>query len=334
MLEFTSINPKTASCEELESVIKMNCATAAKIRTESEKLRRESLETAGNSRLVRIITDIPIIREEVPVQKEVENDSEFEEEIDFYIQGLERLSEEELRDLNIVCDVLPSRNHEDYNKIMFRITARYLREIKEIMEYLDLEDSMPDDDLQMLRQEVLACKRKMALLKEIRSQKVDKKEDQKEENRLVFVPTASGNIRVFDEIDHLPIDFYSDILLGLKSIKNGTFKKVKRFTDNATVMGISEVKSGQTRVIFDRLGVDTYAIISIILKKGNSPKAYHERLESNIANYRRQEESLKSCLASSEFMKLQSGYEQELYNKLGAITEGEKGLVKTSESAN
>ena len=72
-----------------------------------------------------------------------------------------------------------------------------------------------------------------------------------------------------EEIWHLTKDFYPSFLELIKSIEDGTFKGVKRFTNNHDLLGVNEVKAHQVRVGFVRLAVDTYALITAFVKKSD-----------------------------------------------------------------
>ena len=91
--------------------------------------------------------------------------------------------------------------------------------------------------------------------------------------------------------------------------------------------GLIEVRdvANKTRVVFDRIGPDTYAIITAFTKNIMQSHGYHEKLERKIGNYRTWLPTLKANLENEEFMAEQENYEQELWNKLSSSEKSQRG---------
>ena len=102
----------------------------------------------------------------------------------------------------------------------------------------------------------------------------------------------------------------------LKSIEEGTFKNVKKLTSNNNgTAGISEVKGFKRRVIFDRVGPNTYVVIGIYTKKSNKDKSYLDPLKNRIAIYRKRREYIVEQAKNDEYIKEQ----QEILNGIYEI---------------
>ena len=255
--------------------------------------------------------------------------SDFEEEIEYYLTQLRELTSDNIEEK--INEVLPVRKNNNYKKIILRLKLESLKNIKDLEEMISecilLESP---DEVESFRQEILSERKIISLLDTalLPQPATEKEEDEQEENNLIFVPTTGGNIRVLDEIDHIPEEYYEGFQELFKSIKEGTFKNVKRFKNHNTIAGISEVKDFKIRVVFTRLNKNSYAIISAFMKKHQNDKAYNEALKSKIGDYRAITETLKKNLQDEEFMALQRQYEEELFRKLGSEITPPKTLEK------
>ena len=114
-----------------------------------------------------------------------------------------------------------------------------------------------------------------------------------------------------------------------------TFRNVKRFSSNNTeTAGFCEVKNHKTRVVFDRVGPNTYAVITAFMKKSDKDKGYFDFLKRVLSDYKTNNQKvLKESCDSVEFMTLQKHYELELFNKLGQ--DSRKGIerVKVNDAS-
>ena len=148
------------------------------------------------------------------------------------------------------------------------------------------------------------------------------------ENELIFVPTSGGNIRIFDELDHIPSNFYKKFESLFASIKDGTFKGVKKL--QGSLEGLAEVRDipSGSRVTFMRLDQNRYAVISAFVKKSDNNSGYQKMVENHYQSYRQQEPALKANLDNPEFLELHKQYEQELFRKLSPLTTGKSPLSK------
>lgn len=119
----------------------------------------------------------------------------------------------------------------------------------------------------------------------------------------MFLETESGNIYAQNDLfsTYVPTDYYEGFLELIKSIEDGTFKNVKYLTSgNNKTAGIAEVKGFKKRVIFDRVGYNTYAILGIFIKKSDKDKSYLEPLKNRIAVYRRNRDYIVRRIQNEE----------------------------------
>ena len=223
-----------------------------------------------------------------------------------------------------LLSILPDISNNRYNEIILRLKAESLREIHELYELCSLEDNK-DEYLKAIRFHT----NKMLLLDECNKSYNNPKEERK--NKIILVPTTGGNIRLIEELSHIPFEYYPDFLELVDSIVNGTFKNFKRFTGaNNKLKSLSEVKGFQVRVVFSRIGVDSYALISAFVKKSDIDKAYVETLIKKVGDYYNIKESLINNLNNEEFIEENNKNVSELYNLLNSYRNNENkkgGLI-------
>ena len=243
-------------------------------------------------------------------------DKAFEDEIKYYYENIRDVKVDSNLKQNLEM-ALPSKKHGNYEKINLRLRAELLREIKIIYELIEEED-IDKDDLIDLKEEVNNIKIKSEMIKSIteEQEKLDI-EEKGISNQLIFTETSSGNIRILDEIDHIDQDYYDRIIALLNSIKDGSFKNVKRFRSiNNKTAGVSEVKLFKVRVLFEKVEANKYAIISVFVKKSDMDKGYVEQIGHRISVYKNQEDEIKSQLSDDVFLMKNREIEQIVYTKL------------------
>lgn len=242
-------------------------------------------------------------------------DKAFEDEIKYYYENIRDVKVDDNLKQNLEM-ALPSKKHGNYEKINLRLRAELLREIKIIYELI--EEEVDKDDLIDLKGEISNIKIKSEMIKSITEEQEKSDTEVKSiSNQLIFTETSSGNIRILDEIDHIDQDYYDRIIALLNSIKDGSFKNVKRFRSiNNKTAGVSEVKLFKVRVLFEKVEANKYAIISVFVKKSDMDKGYVEQIGHRISVYKNQEDEIKSQLSDDVFLMKNREIEQIVYTKL------------------
>ena len=296
---------------QLIEVIEENAKTAAFTREEIKKLKAAAKPKTATS---SIIIDNSKTEEQPAVDR-----SDFEDEVEYYYSQVKEITPATISEKLHLC--VPKRTNKNFEKIILRLKLESLRNIREINEVIREYSSVEDpEEMQMFKDEILYEQQKIAFYDNLLSpekEEVEEIEEEETTNRMIFVPTNGGNIRILDEIDHIPDTFYDLFLELFLSIKDGSFKNVKRFTNNAALTGLVEVKNPQSRVVFARLNENTYAIITAFVKKTQRDKGYVDSLKNKAADYKTISEILKRNLSNPEFLELHQQYEDELFRKLG-----------------
>ncbi|MBQ6498079.1 MAG: hypothetical protein IJI58_05135 [Bacilli bacterium] len=291
---------------DLLKVIEVDCKEARLKRAELSRLKKH----LHSDTVEEAITDNKNLKVETSSNISLEDD-DFNDEISFYLDSYKKLDDQFTYE--DIINVLPTKDNYNYIDIINRLIAESYKEIKEINELLMEDDSIPKEEL--VEYKALIGKEKLKI-KYLRKSMLEEEQTtiMEHKNRIVLVPTINGNIRIIDELEHIPSEYYDSFLELINSIINGTFKNVKTFTSNPQLTGVSEVKGFKTRVVFSRLDKNTYGLITAFVKKTDTDKLYKETLTRKVTHFRENESKLKERIKDSEFMELNDLYIEELFN--------------------
>lgn len=294
-------------CNYLLGEIEKNCRKAAMIRSQIERLKMQSKSNNKPSKIT-----IQSFEEREESQEEI---NPFEDEVDYYLEDYRNLEEDFTEE--DLFSILPSEKNYNFKSIILRLQAESIREMKDLNELIQEISNPTQEELEDYRKLLIQEQRKISILKEVLRKPEKLIETQKEKNRLVLVPSEAGNITALSEItSDIPKEYYSNFKELFDSIIDGTFKGVKRFSNNSNLTGISEVKAFKIRIAFTRLNKNTYAIISVFMKKFTNDKHYQETLSKKVKNYRRIESYLKQQAGNEEFMEENEKNVEELFRIL------------------
>ena len=319
-MEFKNIEIKNIDESTLLQVMTENTKTAKFMKKEVDKLKAVAAEEKRLAELEKSsIQEETILTLRTPQSKQ-EKDTRFEDEINYYLSELNDIQLKELKEK--FEDALPSRSNKRYKKILLRLKAEHYRHIKEINDLVEQsKDDITLDDLETFKENIKLEEEKIKLIEKNLNKKQSKKQQKPVENRMIFVPTSGGNIRALDEISSISMEYYPEFIELFDSIKDGSLKNIKKFTNNnLNINGVFEVRGlkNGTRVVIDRLDKNTFAIITAFFKRCNSDSAYKESLRVKVSNYKKVKEQLINNLNNEEFLKLHDGYEKDLYRMLGS----------------
>lgn len=301
------LNP-ISSLDEMIEVIEENIKTTSHIRDEITKLKLQS-------KVAKREENISQPKRKETTEKEPYCDIDFEEEIEYYLEDYKLLREENLEE--DLLSILPSKKMYRYRDIILRLIAESLKEIKEI-NTLIAKDNFTLAELDDIKSIILLEKRKISFLKQCLKSKEKQETEEEINNEIILVPSLTGNIKVIDDLEHINPAYYEAFLELVDSIKFGTFKGVKRFTNNnAYFAGFSEVRGFQVRIVFSRVGKNKYALITAFIKKCDNDKGYRESLSQKLSEYRILESKIKTLVESEEFLRENAINVERLYTLLG-----------------
>lgn len=327
-MEFKFIDLEEVTEGELLEILNYNTRCASFTKKEIEKLKQATTPSDGKINVV-------LQKEEVKEELNIATNNDFEEEVDYYLSDFRALSDDEIEEK--ISEVIPSRKNDHYREIMMRMSAEILRDIKEIDEIIISEkDEMNEEELNDYESEKALAKKKFELLsKRIKKSEVNKELEEDEEgqdNTLLFVTTASGNPRVLNDLKDIPQSYYDGFLELFKSIKDGSFKNVKRFIELDALRGTCEVKDFKIRVAFVRLRKDRYAIISAFMKKSDNDLGYREPLKHKVKDFKnRVKDRMKELMDDPDYLEENKFIEAEVFRILGDENTKEVQKVKRGD---
>lgn len=309
---------KEKICLELLKSINERCSAAAICRSKIARLKLESRKVSGCSS-----EENKHLSDAVDTSN---NNSLFEDEISFYLSDYKLLNGDfTVEDL---IKILPSRKNYNFTKIIYRLQAESYKDIKEIKEFMFENDDLSDSDIDGLKTLLSSEKKKIDYLRKILLFKEEEIVTEDVSNEIILVPTISGNIRIIDDLSHIPIEKYDEVLELINSIVDGTFKGVKGFTHINQLSGLVEARKNDLRVLFTRIGEHTYAIISAFVKKVTTDQFYRDSLKRKFNDYHLVEDFIVSNLDNSEFISENDSYIKELYSILKKDTDSKKQYMK------
>lgn len=307
---FENENIKEVNANLLK-LIESNCNKAKLTKKQIEKLKQESIKkVTTEEKKVEVIKQEDFLEENI-YDDDLDND--FEEEINYYLEDYNNL--EKGFTLEKLETILPSKKKGNYRDICRRLQAESFKNIKFFSEFK--LDDLSSTDLIELKEDIELEKVKIRAINEVINNKEEVVTNSSaDKNKIVLVPSITGNIRVLDEFGKIPFEYYSSFLDLIKSIEDGTFKNIKRFNGNKELTGVLQVKDFKIRIVFARLSEDTYGLITAFVKKSDKDRGYQETLKARVNEYQKQEEFLKRIILDAEFMKENELYLEELYRLL------------------
>ena len=324
-MEFNFSDIDNLTEEELLERLDHNQNTAAFKRSELEKLK-------GIKNKKKIVIETPpktfsvpkeVLKEEVIKDDLDDETDEFEDAVEYYLEDLRELDIDSIDDLE---DELPPREHYDYKKIILRLLIEYKKEINDINEVMKEDKDLSKDELLELKEDVNKNNKMIKLLKESLKPVKEEQKEQKQKNNIIFSKTTGGNVRVIEELESIPSEYYPAFQELFESIEDGTFKGIKRFNNNRDLKGALEVRGFKVRVVFTKLSKKDYAVITAFVKKVDIDKGYLTPLKSKIADYRQEEKYIKENLEDPSFKEENEEYREKLFSLLDNKKKKEKSL--------
>lgn len=280
-----------------------NRDTASRVRRQIKELKQhpETIELSKSEETI-----------DLKAEEREESEEETDEELSLYIDEYRKISGD---DEESIIALLPDPDDYEYKNIIYRLHAESLKEIKEMTEIMLEDGDSKDESKSFIENE----KKKINILRKLLLTEEIKEEEQEELNTIILAPLESGRIRILDDIDSIPRDYYGKLHDLIQSIVNGSFKRAKRFSfgENRNQANICEVRGQGIRVTYQRLNKNTYALTSAFLKKTDNDHGYRDYMITVYTEYKKVEEALKNGLSNPEFMALHEDYVQEMWNKLG-----------------
>lgn len=325
-MEIIRLDLEQTTEEKLVEAISNNNRVLNRLNSEIKKISIATKQMEEKQE-VTFPSDI-YIKHNMPEVRQKEDD--LSDTIEYYYKNIVSINSLDTKVLEKeILENLPNSDSENYDMILLQIQMRLLKNIKEIEEFINDVDKIDTDDLSDFKAEVELNDKKIKLISKIRKENKAIEDIDNTDNNLIFVPTSGGNIRVLEELSHIDSEYLEEFKGLFDSIKDGSFKNVKRFSNtNNKNAGVSEVRDYKIRVVFDRISSHDYAIITAFIKKSDNDAGYLKSLISKVKNYDNIRAILKNNLNNPEFMNLQKEYENELYNILNQTSKSKQHVKR------
>ncbi len=132
--------------------------------------------------------------------------------------------------------------------------------------------------------------------------------------RVVFLMSSEDKSFFEKDLESVPEEYYNDFIILLESIKEGSFKQIKKFVNvRSDLYPFTEVKKNQTRIFFNKLDSNTILVSGAMVKKVSSSKHYFEYLSNRSkVLYNLDYNAMKDAINNETFM----NEEAEKYEKI------------------
>ena len=167
----------------------------------------EQLEQAQQNLLTKTPTT-PDIQEALYNTEPIVSEYNPEDEMEYYINNLSTINID-TPEITVKA-LLPSLQNKNATNILLRLKLECIKNMREINELLSEVDDISVEDLKGFKQELNIEQKKLEIINKrllpVPKEKAESEELQ--ENKLIFVPTTGGNIRVLEELKSIPSEYY------------------------------------------------------------------------------------------------------------------------------
>ena len=98
-------------------------------------------------------------------------------------------------------------------------------------QYLFYEELVTTGIQEIKTKDINKNNKMITLLKESLKPPKEEKKEQKQKNNIIFSKTTGGNVRVIEELESIPSEYYPAFQELFDSIEDGTLKGIKRFSN-------------------------------------------------------------------------------------------------------
>jgi len=212
----------------------------------------------------------------------------------------------EIKTIDELESVLPNTKTENYQDYINLILLSLYKDFKDIDDMLteDLEDSVRNDFIEELK----SIKEKINYIKNYHEEQLlSFNEDEEivttnQKNKIIYLTTDSGMPYALKDLKNIDSEHYQSFYFLFNSIINGTFKNSKNFHHDGTNTLIYEVRGYKTRILYDRIGTDTYIILKMLIKKIDNDTYYQTSIADRTTPYKKQKASLRKLLDNPEYL--------------------------------
>lgn len=265
--------------------------------TKENKHLKAVIDNKSNNNLNFIENRVHKIKDRIKEEEPIK-DQALEIDVTFYMESLNKIN-----NVSEMKSFLPSQDNQTTYDIINTILFNLLEERMIIQRLLNSSDCV-NDDTESYQMEYNQLNEKINYLKQyLKDLQTPHKTKIKKENKIIFLKTDTGNNCFMSDLSKsIDPHYYNSMKELLESIKYGEFKNVKNFVGNRILVGLSEVRGYQTRVIFKRLRPDLYIVIQGLVKKVDNSQHYRSTLVARHDLYEKQETKILKNILNSQFL--------------------------------
>ena len=202
-----------------------------------------------------------------------------------------------------MVQVLPKHHQPDFELLMNTILSEIVLYCNDIDAFL-ANEKLSKEEKDEFKQEIKDIQEIMNWMVQYRDQ-INTELEEESKNNLVYLTSSSGNVYALNDIKSIDQAYYDSFLELINSIINGTFKNIKTFVHNNKLVQLYEVKNFKTRIVFSKIFVNTFLIISIFIKKTDNDLKYREQLINRSIIFQNNKTNLKQLCQEENFLKSQ-----------------------------
>ena len=309
-MEEIEVLDKTSS--ELENQIKEQCQVYKSLKYDIDYMKKEKHDDEEKIK-------IPPLEEKIINEQsyyEYTTSDSLEDEIDYYYTNILNIGNNSdfLKEIAIN---LPRKSNVNFDSIIRGIKMKLIQDTNETNRII-VEDQkyLEKEDYEYLYDELQSNYKKIQCI-DLVCQNDDILDNQSEtKNNIFYITNSSGTPRALIDIDTIDQELYYQFYELFKSIEDGTFKGVGRFTSNNNLKGYSKLKWYKARIIFDRIGPNDYVILGVFKKNFTNAHSYTNAVSVRIGGYEKQKEHLIKNLKNKAFRDSQEKITEQIFETL------------------
>lgn len=269
--------------------------------------------------------NVPQISEEVPV-KQVSQNKPHENITSLFDVSSYYSAICDCSDLDFCTEPLPTIYDSNYYNIIYSLLSLFSRDLK-IAE--DLYNETKDSDAALLIDKQNAIINEIRQFHQEQQAQLEETEEQvlddKDKRKIFFISKANDDSYfVDDDIDKITEEDH--VLQILQKLENRVKMTPKRLKSNKKLRGLSEIRIGDSRVVYVELDKDTIVVVAILIKRFQILKPYIDMLETRNKALDEQRMQLLDGTKSSDFIATQANVlertKKSLKSKPKAMKEG------------
>lgn len=253
-----------------------------------EKIKEDRIVKIGTMKCSVKAKAEPIVEKPIKQKPEVLNI-----DVSMYIIKIK-----ETDDANEIISILPERDNPDFDSILSSILINLYKEKVEIINFMNEQENRKEVE-SIFETELEQIDFKMETILDYKDFVEDIELPKETNNKIVFMKNSSFEPVIFQNLKGYE-EYYDSFLDLLNSIIDGSFKRMKAFTNNNKINNIYEVKNFKTRILFSRLKDNVYVVIAAFVKKCDIELRINNFIKNCSYQFGLQKEMLLASLADEE----------------------------------